>query len=120
MGLVTSNYLEGHAVRISVVPITRVAGSAMHSKIDRPRIRSAPRSTRRSAYGDEMNWSVTVEVDSRRVVTISHNHLAGDEKLNEEAIRIAAHHLLAFIGDPPPPETNLDLTRSRVSGRDFR
>jgi hypothetical protein len=49
-----------------------------------------------------MNWSVTVELDGEQVVTISHNCLAGHPEPNEEAIRTAAHHLLAFIGDPHP------------------
>ena len=49
-----------------------------------------------------LHWSVTVEVDGEPVLTIGHNHLSGHPEPNEEAIRIAAHHLLAFIGDPHP------------------
>lgn len=47
-------------------------------------------------------WSVTVEVDGEPVLTLAHNHLAGREDLDEDAVRTAAHHLLAFIGDPSP------------------
>ena len=50
----------------------------------------------------ELHWSVTVELDGKHVVTIAHNHLSGDPEPNEEAIRTAARHLLAFIGDPHP------------------
>lgn len=50
----------------------------------------------------ELHWSVTVELDGKHVVTIAHNHLSGDPEPNEEAIRTAALHLLAFIGDPRP------------------
>jgi len=49
-----------------------------------------------------LHWSVTVECDGKHVVTIAHNHLSGDPEPNEEAIRTAANHLLAFIGDPHP------------------
>lgn len=59
-----------------------------------------------SADAKEGAWSVTVELDGKQVVTLGHNHLSGDQSPNEEAIRTAAHHLLAFIGDPhPEPRT---------------
>lgn len=50
-----------------------------------------------------LDWSVTVERRGEKVVCIepgclSGRDLSGDD---EEAIRTAAHHLLAFIGDPP-------------------
>lgn len=50
------------------------------------------------------HWSVTVERNGEQIVTIETNCLAGREisTEDEEAIRTAAHHLLAFIGDPPP------------------
>lgn len=50
------------------------------------------------------HWSVTVERNGERVVTIETNCLAGRETSaeDEEAIRTAAQHLLAFIGDPAP------------------
>ena len=50
------------------------------------------------------HWAVTVERSGERVVTIDTNCLSGRELEpdDEEAIREAAHHLLAFIGDPSP------------------
>lgn len=46
------------------------------------------------------HWSVTVAVDGDDVLTISHNHLAGKDGLDDlaPAIRTAAAHLLCFIG----------------------
>lgn len=50
------------------------------------------------------HWSVTVERKGQQVVTIEQGCLSGREisKDDEQAIRSAAHHLLAFIGDPHP------------------
>ena len=52
----------------------------------------------------EDHWSVTVERNGERIVTIETECLAGREPSaeDEEAIRTAARHLLAFIGAPPP------------------
>jgi len=49
---------------------------------------------------------VSVETSGDLIVAIETNMLAGREisKADEVAIRTAAHHLLAFIGDPNPPE----------------
>ena len=49
-----------------------------------------------------MTWAVTVERDGEKVVTIETNCLSGREISAEDtqAIRTAAHHLLAFIGEP--------------------
>ncbi|WP_321865678.1 DUF551 domain-containing protein [Paraburkholderia tropica] len=46
------------------------------------------------------HWSVTVAVDGDDVLTISHNHVAGKDGLDDlaPAIRTAAAHLLCFIG----------------------
>ena len=43
-------------------------------------------------------------IDGEKIVTIETNCLAGRDLLpgDEDAIRTAAHHLLSFIGDPPP------------------
>jgi hypothetical protein len=50
------------------------------------------------------HWSVTVERNGEQIVTIESNCLSGREisPEDEEAIRTAARHLLAFIGDPVP------------------
>jgi hypothetical protein len=50
-------------------------------------------------------WSVTVRLDGYDVVTIEPSMLTGREPSpqDEAAIRLAAHALLAFIGDPAPP-----------------
>lgn len=54
----------------------------------------------------EGHWLVTVERNGEKVVTIEPNCLSGRDvsREDEDAIRAAAGHLLAFIGDPPPPE----------------
>lgn len=48
------------------------------------------------------HWSVTVRRNGEEIVTIETAMLAGREisPADEEAIRTAARHLLAFIGDP--------------------
>lgn len=48
------------------------------------------------------HWAVTVERSGEKVVTIETNCLCGRDIGTEDtvAIRNAAHHLLAFIGDP--------------------
>ena len=48
------------------------------------------------------HWAVTVYRDGEEVVTIEHACLSGRElsSEDEEAIRNAAYHLLAFIGEP--------------------
>jgi hypothetical protein len=50
------------------------------------------------------HWSVTVSRDGEEIVTIESNSLSGRELTSEDeaAIRLAAHHLLAFIGDGHP------------------
>lgn len=47
-----------------------------------------------------INWSVTVERDGEEIVTIASNHLSGRDLSpeDEETIRTAAKHLLAFVG----------------------
>lgn len=56
------------------------------------------------------HWAVTVSRNGEEIVTIESECLAGREisEADEEAIRTAAHHLLAFIGDgaPPPRQCN--------------
>jgi hypothetical protein len=49
------------------------------------------------------HWSVSVELNGENVVTIESNCLSGREvgPVEEEIIRTAARHLLAFIGDAP-------------------
>lgn len=51
------------------------------------------------------HWRVSVETSGETIVSIEPEMLAGREisEADEDAIRTAAHHLLAFIGDPPPP-----------------
>jgi hypothetical protein len=48
------------------------------------------------------HWAVTVERSGEKIVTIESNCLSGRDLSpeDEETIRTAAHHLLAFIGDP--------------------
>jgi hypothetical protein len=50
------------------------------------------------------HWSVTVERSGEKVITIERASLSGRDLTegDAEAIRTAAHHLLAFIGDPMP------------------
>ena len=60
----------------------------------------------------EIYWSVTVSRNGVRLVTLSWNELAGRDLTedDEEAIRLAGEHLLAFVGPrleahsalPPP------------------
>lgn len=54
----------------------------------------------------EQEWSVTVSRNGEQVVTIEKAMLSGRDidPSDEEAIRTAAYHLLAFIGDAPLPE----------------
>lgn len=51
------------------------------------------------------HWRVSVETSGEQIVAIEPEMLAGREisEADEDAIRTAAHHLLAFIGDPSPP-----------------
>lgn len=54
-------------------------------------------------------WAVTVNVNGEDVLTISHNHLAGVENIDDYAdvVRECGRHLLSFIGnvqEPPPHE----------------
>lgn len=48
------------------------------------------------------HWSVTVERDGEKIVTIESNCLSGREisTEDEDTIRTAANHLLSFIGVP--------------------
>lgn len=50
------------------------------------------------------HWRVSVETSGELIVAIEPEMLAGREisEADEDAIRTAAHHLLAFIGDPAP------------------
>lgn len=52
------------------------------------------------------HWRVSVETSGDQIVAIEPEMLAGREisEADEDAIRTAAHHLLAFINDPPPQE----------------
>jgi hypothetical protein len=71
-----------------------------------------PRHQARISYGDPRpfiewsrrydHWAVTVERNGEQIVTISADHLCGRDLSaeDEETIRIAARHLLAFLGDP--------------------
>lgn len=50
------------------------------------------------------HWAVSVYADGETIVTLESNFLAGRHlsEEDEDTIRNAAHHLLAFIGDPVP------------------
>lgn len=50
------------------------------------------------------HWRVSVETSGKQIVAIEPEMLAGRElsEADEDAIRTAARHLLAFIGDPSP------------------
>jgi hypothetical protein len=50
------------------------------------------------------HFAVSVERNGEEIVRIESNCLSGREisAEDEETIRTAAHHLLAFIGDPSP------------------
>jgi hypothetical protein len=50
------------------------------------------------------HWAVTVERGGEKIVTIEANCLSGRDlsQEDEQTVRTAAHHLLAFIGDPAP------------------
>lgn len=50
------------------------------------------------------HWRVSVETSGDLIVAIETEMLCGREisEADESAIRTAAHHLLAFIGDPSP------------------
>jgi hypothetical protein len=54
---------------------------------------------------------VTVSREGEEIVTIGSNCLSGREITPEDeaAIRTAAKHLLAFIGDPAPPDGSVEL-----------
>ena len=56
------------------------------------------------------HWAVTVSPDGEEIVTIESNLLSGREITAEDeaTIRMAAHHLLAFIGDPTPSTRQRD------------
>ena len=47
------------------------------------------------------HWAVTVERNGEQIVTIETSCISGRELSHddEDAIRTAAHHLLAFVGD---------------------
>lgn len=72
------------------------------------------------------HWRVSVETSGELIVSIETEMLAGRDlsEADEDAIRTAAHHLLAFIGDPAPREASTadDLAVARralekVAGR---
>lgn len=65
-----------------------------------PQHRSGLRARKRHDH-----WRVSVETSGEQIVAIESDMLAGREisEADEDAIRTAAHHLLAFIGDPSPP-----------------
>jgi hypothetical protein len=52
--------------------------------------------------GSTEHWAVTVERNGEKIVTIESNCLSGRELSaeDEQTIRTAALHLLAFVGDP--------------------
>ena len=54
-----------------------------------------------------MSWSVTVERDGEKIITIETNCLSGRDLVpgDEDAIRTAAQHLLSFVGTVPDRET---------------
>jgi hypothetical protein len=56
------------------------------------------------------HWGVSVDTSGDLIVRIETECLAGREisEADEDAIRTAAHHLLAFIGDPIPEAGNGD------------
>ena len=60
-------------------------------------------------------WSVTVSRNGENIVTLEPNCLAGRELSSEDeaAIRTAASHLLAFIGDGTAT-TNAEVERRRA------
>ena len=53
--------------------------------------------------GDVEHWGVDVRVNGEHVLTIESNCLCGRDlsDVDKEAIRTAARHLLAFVGDAP-------------------
>lgn len=53
---------------------------------------------------ETQSWAVTVERDGELVVTLAMSHLAGRDLSpeDERVIRLAAEHLLAFIGANAP------------------
>jgi hypothetical protein len=57
----------------------------------------------------DTHWAVTVSRGGEEIVTIESNCLSGSELSpeDEDTIRTAASHLLAFIGDPAPPSPSL-------------
>lgn len=49
------------------------------------------------------HWAVTVEADGEKLLTIESACLSGKAELSdadEAVIRMAANHLLSFLGDP--------------------
>ena len=59
----------------------------------------------------EKHWDVSVSRDGENILTIGDNYLSGRDlgQGDEDTIRTAATHLLAFIGDhpalPSPPQS---------------
>jgi hypothetical protein len=63
----------------------------------------------------EEHWAVTVWRNGEEVVTIATNSLSGRElePADEECVRTAARHLLAFIGEGTSPRLGGPMTRFR-------
>jgi len=68
-----------------------------------------------------LDWSVRVERKGELVVSMEPGGLCGRDlsKDDEEAIRTAAHHLLAFIGDPQPSLREYDPGMNPADDAEF-
>ena len=65
------------------------------------------------------SWSVSVERNGDRILTIADRELAGKDLTSEdgETIRMAARHLLAFIGEPASDPARLtDSEQGKATG----
>lgn len=73
---------------------------------DHPQAPEAQTVTNEEQDGQVENrrWAVTVEAEGESVLTLAWNHLSGRDLsgADVEMIRMCAHQLLAFIGDPSP------------------
>ncbi len=65
---------------------------------------------------NEMHWSVSVTRDGETIVTIESNCLSGRDLSpeDEDTIRLAAKHLLAFVGTKHPAEELRSWTLDNV------
>ena len=64
------------------------------------------------------HWGVTVDTSGEQILRIETECYSGREisAADEDAIRTAAHHLLAFIGDPDPGEVLASRARGAETG----